>query len=184
MAGVGVAAAFVLALPGTALASANVRLPHSPTIHVIGEFVPYSRLSSMPASFRTSVLRSIARLPTQVRDAQVRELPLSLRSQVASIKPDSAEGCNQNVCLQVTGSGTYISNWNTWAFGNVGCTHALYLEDGALWLESLAICPTSSSDGVYYFYLNIDGSPFDADTTVCNNWVSKPINGFPCEEIE
>ena len=53
-----------------------------------------------------------------------------------------------------------------------------------MWLESLAICPTSSSDGVYYFYINIDGSPFDADTTVCNNLVSKPINGFPCQEIE
>lgn len=202
LAGAGVAAAIMLAIPGTALAAspaaaqqhgaarqlvapAGQAIPAPPTGRVTGGFVPYSRLSSMPASFQQTTLRNIADLPASVRGAQVKELPSSLRMKVPDVAaaPDSASGCNQNVCISVSGSGTYVSNWNTQAFGNVGCSHALYLVDGASWLESLAICPSSSAQGVYYFNLNYDGD-FGEETTLCNNWVSNPINGFPCETVE
>lgn len=98
-----------------------------------------------------------------------------------AVRPMSAFGCNQDVCIEVNGSSTYVASWNTYAFGNVGCTHANYLINNSLWTTSAEICPETGDDGEYVSLFNYEGYLY-ANDHVCNTWVK--IAGKPCETIE
>lgn len=99
-----------------------------------------------------------------------------------TVHPDSASGCNQEVCIDVQGSGLYVDQWNTTAYGNVGCSYAVYLRNGNYIRITDDICPTSSGDGVYYYdWAYPIGGKFGNKDKVCNTWYYLP--GKPCETI-
>jgi len=97
----------------------------------------------------------------------------------ASVTPDSANGCNRDVCIDIQGSSLYVYEWSTTAYGNVGCTHTQF-QAGRLTRNGPTICPTGSGDGVYYDTTGPIGV-FPNHQQVCNVWRS--IAGRPCETI-
>jgi len=98
------------------------------------------------------------------------------------VTPMSASGCdNQTVCIDVYGTGTYIDQWNTQAFGNKGCIVAYWQRHWATVNESAYICPNSSGDGVYYANWDANVRYNDGDQ-VCNQWTM--FYGRPCVWIE
>lgn len=90
--------------------------------------------------------------------------------------PASASGCNQDVCIDVEGSGTRVDTWSTQAFGNVGCTEAFYYWHEGDW-EAPQICPDTSDPGVYWWNSGPIGTYPNGDE-LCNAWMN--IKGFPC----
>jgi hypothetical protein len=103
----------------------------------------------------------------------------------ATVIPNSASGCNYDVCIDITGSGTNVTNWTTTAYGNVGCTMPWFIwtepGQGTQHEPGPEICPTSSGDGVYYDTQGPYGY-FPDRTHLCNTW--NRIPGEPCENIE
>ena len=101
------------------------------------------------------------------------------------IQPLDAFGCdnwyNQNVCIDLYGSGLHIDQWNTTAFGNWGCSTAYDQINGSSIHNSPRICPSSGSSGVYYFYWTANRNFHDGDQA-CNQWSG--AWGRPCEWIE
>jgi hypothetical protein len=96
------------------------------------------------------------------------------------VQPNSASGCNQDVCIQINGYSNYISYWGTTGF-----------NDGPLcswpdWWYALNVVATTDilcvdDAGVFIgdWYPNRRFTPNPA--TACNSWWA--INGFPCETV-
>lgn len=95
------------------------------------------------------------------------------------VRPASASGCNQNVCIDITGSDLFVSNWTTTAYGNVGCTYAAF-HSQSFTAYGPWICSTGSGPGVYYDTTGPVGY-YQDDEEVCNSWLE--IRGYPCETI-
>jgi hypothetical protein len=95
------------------------------------------------------------------------------------VRPASASGCNQNVCIAITGDGLFVSNWTTTAYGNVGCTYAAF-HSQMFTVYGRWICATGSGPGVYYDTTGPIGY-YQDDEEVCNSWLD--IRGYPCETI-
>lgn len=89
----------------------------------------------------------------------------------------SALGCNRDVCIDVVGEGLFVHEWKTQAFGNVGCTDARFVADGAVQLVVGQVCPYSTDDGVYFARWRYGGNFFNG-TDLCNGWDRIP--GYPC----
>jgi hypothetical protein len=95
----------------------------------------------------------------------------------AGVRPNSASGCNQEVCLQVIGYSNYISRWSTQGF-----------NDGPIcswpdWWYALNVVATTpilcvDDPGVFFadWYPNRKFTPNPG--SACNSWWG--INGFPC----
>jgi len=102
-----------------------------------------------------------------------------------TVTPDSASGCNYDVCISITGSSTNVSNWTTTAYGNVGCTIGWFIwtepHEGTSSEPTPEICPDSFEDGVYYDTLGPYGF-FANGSHLCDTW--NRIPGEPCENIE
>lgn len=100
----------------------------------------------------------------------------------SSPAPKSAWGCNGDVCINIIGDSTTVDEWDTYLFGNVGCTYAHFHINDVVYLTSTEICPDSEDEGVYWAYwLPYDVTFYDGDM-VCNSWDNG--DGYPCEEIE
>lgn len=94
--------------------------------------------------------------------------------------PQTASGCNQDVCIYVEGSGTQVTYWSTTAALPASmCTVAKYWANGALVYEGNTKC--GSSGGHVFSYWSNPGY-FAAGTQVCNTWTGIP--GKPCETIQ
>lgn len=94
--------------------------------------------------------------------------------------PFSASGCNQNVCIHIQGSGTYVADWWTTAtLPRATCTEALFWANGELVHAGATHCGSAGSS-----YSSDWPGPqyFPAGTEVCQTWVNVP--GRPCERIE
>ena len=94
--------------------------------------------------------------------------------------PDSASGCNQDVCIDIEGLSLIVTEWSTTAFGNVGCTFTQF-QGGRHTRTGDTICPDSSEPGVYFDTTGPTGI-FEDGLRVCNVW--NKIGGRPCETIE
>lgn len=92
----------------------------------------------------------------------------------------SASGCDDDVCIDVNGGGTFVSQWASQAFGNVGCTVG-HFQSYASDIRTPVICSTQPGDGVY-FYNNGPTGYFMDQEWLCNTW--DRISGRPCIQIE
>lgn len=102
---------------------------------------------------------------------------LAGRSEAANM-PLTAGGCNDNVCIELEGSGTHVSDWNTtaWAGGSI-CTHPNFLVNGVLEAQGNTQCVKNA-----WVTADWDNLTFPAGTVLCNTWAN--ISGEPCETIE
>jgi hypothetical protein len=107
------------------------------------------------------------------------KVPTITARQTGGIVPNSASGCNLDVCINVIGRGLTVSNWFTTAFdADPTCTFAAYWANGAVIATSNELCGGAFTD---YSSEWADPGDFADGTQVCNSWVT--ISGFPCETI-
>ncbi len=92
--------------------------------------------------------------------------------------PESASGCNLDVCISVTGSGTHVTDWNTQGYWDGGyiCTHSHYWWGLPIRTGSGAC----GAAGVFFsdWHQALD---FPNNSQLCNTWDIIP--GKPCETV-
>ncbi|MGC4174355.1 hypothetical protein [Demequina sp.] len=96
------------------------------------------------------------------------------------VQPQSATGCNKQVCIMVTGSGLHITKWqSTGASSPPVCTFATFWRNTTILATTPEICGPEHTT-----YLATKANmPMDFlnGTILCNSWVS--IAGKPCETV-
>lgn len=98
----------------------------------------------------------------------------------APVNPDSASGCNQSVCIEVTGAGNHVTRWMTTAvLPSKICTFAEYWANGELVYVGNTKCGSKGDEVSSYWS---DPGDFSKGTQLCNTWSG--ITGKPCETIE
>lgn len=101
-------------------------------------------------------------------------------SNLPAVAPPSASGCNQAVCIYVTGSGTQVTYWSTTAvLPSSECSVADYWANGQLVYKGKSKCGSAGAEVSSYWP---DPGYFAAGTQLCNTWTGVP--GRPCETIE
>jgi hypothetical protein len=100
--------------------------------------------------------------------------------------PDSHYGCNRDVCINVVGSSTHVTEWSTDVVGNRGCIKAFFaMRHGDLppynTVWGPEICSNGQS-GVYITYYNGVPTDFPNGDQLCNGWL-KAVIGYPCARI-
>jgi hypothetical protein len=105
-----------------------------------------------------------------------RPLTVSSRSAV----PDSASGCNQDVCIEITGSGAHVSDWDTQGYwdGPEICTYSIFEINSIIIRTGTVVC---GGAGVFFTDWPANRS-FPTPSLACNQWANIP--GYPCETIE
>jgi hypothetical protein len=102
----------------------------------------------------------------------------------SSVKPDSASGCNVDVCEEVYGSGLTVTGWKTHALwgGGQKCTQAYYIEAYPSTVVFYGDWVCGSGPGVFYGEVT-SGLPrgFPNGKLLCAHWYA--INGRPCETV-
>lgn len=96
------------------------------------------------------------------------------------VKPNSAHGCDLNVCISIVGDSTTVTHWETTAYGNNGCANAYFAWNQGYHVGP-TVCPDSMNSGVYYDTTGPTGYFPDGDQ-LCNYWQNGPP-GEPCEYI-
>jgi hypothetical protein len=105
--------------------------------------------------------------------------PVARVEKRGGVTPDSASGCNQSVCINVVGSGLYVSDWSTTAYPSTYvCSYAAYWANGIVIATSNEVC--GNQNDVFYSDWNNPGY-FPNNTQVCNTWLQ--IAGKPCETV-
>ena len=93
--------------------------------------------------------------------------------------PNSASGCNGNVCIQLYGSGLTVDNWNSQANLPVTmCSYAVYWARGAIFKTSGQTCGTGGSQLLAF---SGNATTWPNQTQLCSSWVN--IAGKPCETV-
>lgn len=102
--------------------------------------------------------------------------PLARTSQMI---PDSASGCNQDVCISIIGSSNHVSDWNTTAYWDGGyiCTQSHWVINNANVRTGSGAC---GGAGVFFSDW-VANRYFPSPSLACNWW--KVIPGYPCETI-
>jgi hypothetical protein len=94
-----------------------------------------------------------------------------------------AAGCNQEVCIEINGSGLTVDSWFTSAYTAVvdECSYPVYWEDDEIAFTGEEIC--GGADGTL---LEATATGFEGEwengEQLCNTWID--IAGKPCETIE
>lgn len=123
---------------------------------------------------------SVAALVVVASSLVLTFVPASAATAAPSISPQTASGCNQDVCIYVEGSGTQVTYWSTTAALPASmCTVAKYWANGVLVYEGNTKCGSSGAQ-VFSYWSN--PGYFAAGTVLCNTWTGVP--GKPCETIE
>jgi hypothetical protein len=96
-----------------------------------------------------------------------------------TLRPESAYGCNNSVCISISGQGLFVSDWYTSAYfvGHVE-TFAVYWDNGKPCATSNAFWSTPST------WESSEWTPdeyFSNNTQLCNSWWDH--SGYPCETV-
>jgi hypothetical protein len=90
----------------------------------------------------------------------------------------SATGCNQEVCININGSGLHINYWQDVVFmNNGGCTSGLYYAYGRYVFSTPRLCRSGS----WVYVGQVDNLNFPSNGEACNAATGAP--GFPCEYV-
>jgi hypothetical protein len=105
----------------------------------------------------------------------------TFKQKAATASPDSAFGCNQDVCISIAGNGTYVAYWATAAFPTYGyrCTDPYYWSAGRIIYTGPPQCRASS---YYQSAAYVSDNWATSNVQVCNTWAGIP--GKPCETIK
>lgn len=148
---------------------------------VLGAFssVPAAHAASVAPALAQTVPAEVVRQVTTTPEGQLVVEFIPNGSKQAAI-PNSAFGCNQDVCISLVGSGAFVQQWNTFAF-NSGpvCTRAFWeLNNYIIVKNTNVICADQA--GVFYAYWSPNRN-FPTPSLACNWWLNLP--GYPCETI-
>ena len=95
------------------------------------------------------------------------------------IHPMSASGCNQDVCIEITGTSNEVSKWYTAAYPYDGyteiCSFPAFWIDGELDYAGYEIC------GTLLEAWDDATEVFENGTQLCNTWPG--VAGRPCEWV-
>lgn len=93
----------------------------------------------------------------------------------AVMQPDSHSGCSQDVCIDVYGSGLYVSSWDTYAhLGTGNCSYAVFNVNG----QTLETGPEECGNtGYVYATGSLVNHYYNAGDQLCNAWPHEP--GYP-----
>ena len=90
------------------------------------------------------------------------------------------------MCINVVGSGTYVTQWSTDVVGDYGCIKAFFdMRHGqnsaynTVWGPE--ICSNGQS-GTYITYYNDVPTYFPNGDQLCNGWI-RGVIGYPCATI-
>lgn len=106
----------------------------------------------------------------------------SVRSaiRVHPMRPLTATTCNGDTCQTVSGSGQYVSTWESETTApDSTCTKAQFFENGTLIAESGSTCLTSGEDSSATWEPEEN---FPIGAQLCSQWTNIP--GKPCDTIE
>jgi hypothetical protein len=100
-------------------------------------------------------------------------------SKSEAVIPRSASGCNQDVCISISGSSNHVSDWTTTAYWNGGyiCTQSHWVINHANVRTGNGAC---GGAGVFFSDWAANRY-FPSPSLACNWW--KVIPGYPCETI-
>lgn len=90
--------------------------------------------------------------------------------------PESASGCNNNVCIYVNGSGLQVNYVDSYAYPPAYvCTHATLLLNNSPIASGSTICINGPSEhGVTYF--DTSGVTFHNGDVLCTKWHTSQAN--------
>lgn len=94
--------------------------------------------------------------------------------------PLTHNGCNQDVCIFVEGTGLEVSSWGTSAnFPSNQCSYPVFLRNNSVVYTGPTYCGGPGSTGIY----NRPGFPYTYPSPVnlCNEWPGVP--GYPCAYV-
>ncbi|HLZ57649.1 MAG TPA: hypothetical protein VKR06_11930 [Ktedonosporobacter sp.] len=152
-------------LAGNASAT-NQALSHSPAVPIGDHSLLLTVAQGAALGMRPGMRGKNGEIPT------IKALPKGSRL------PKSASGCNQSVCISITGRKLSVRDWlTTGSADGATCTYAVFWANG-LAATSNEICGPAGT--IYSSDWSNPGS-FPNQTKVCNSWVA--IGGFACETI-
>lgn len=96
------------------------------------------------------------------------------------LRPASASGCSEDVCISIVGTGNYVEDWSTTAYWNGGyiCTHSFWFLNDRQIRTGDGNCGAA---GVFFSDWQAKrGFPYPS--LACNTW--QIIPGRPCETIK
>lgn len=94
--------------------------------------------------------------------------------------PESASGCNIDVCIDVQGDSIFVDDWNTQAYysGAYVCTYSIFYASGRDIRQGTFVC-----GGAGVFFTDWPAHKTYANgTELCNKW--RNIPGTPCITIK
>lgn len=96
-----------------------------------------------------------------------------------TIAPNSASGCNQNVCIFVYGSGLHVDEIDSTAvLPRQMCTVWRIYANGSLIGRSNMVCGRAGATVFGFWHINRN---FPNQTKLCVSWFGVP--GLPCETV-
>jgi hypothetical protein len=96
-----------------------------------------------------------------------------------AVRPASASGCNQDVCISIIGSSNHVDEWDTTGFNNGPmCTWPDFWINNMNVLSGNVICANGA--GVFRAFWRANRF-FPSPSLACNTWFAIP--GRPCETI-
>ena len=99
---------------------------------------------------------------------------------VEHVISDSAQGCNQLVCISVIGSGLHVTSWSTSATFSIQTpAFAIYYVNGTVVATSVIV---EAEPGETLGDQAIGSHSYANGTHLCNGWGG--TLGYPCETIE
>lgn len=94
------------------------------------------------------------------------------------VTPNSASGCNVNVCMQLHGSGLTVDTWNSQAQLSVTmCSFGVYWAAGVIFRTTNQACGSAGTLLEAYG----TSTTWPNNTKLCNSWVN--IVGKPCNTV-
>jgi len=101
----------------------------------------------------------------------------------SAVRPLSASGCNQEVCIIITGSGLKVTGWQTTGeytgAKDPFCTYSVYWAPGnTVYATGIVVC---GGQGTYYGYFADVPIVWTTNIQICNTWAGIP--GKPCETV-
>ena len=141
----------------------------------------HAHLGTRAVRLRSRLLVGLAAVLIVIATASLGWVSAAGASQISSSSlPASASGCNQRVCIHVTGTGTHVTRWSTTAvLPSSMCTFAEYWANGVLVYVGNTKCGSAGDEVSSYWP---DPGSFSVGTQLCNTWTG--IAGKPCETIE
>jgi hypothetical protein len=97
----------------------------------------------------------------------------------AAVRPDSANSCDLDVCIYVTGSGLRVNYWQTtgdYEGPTPVCVYSVYWAPAnTIYSTGIPVC---GGEGTYYSYDKDVPIIWGGNVTLCNSWTE--MYGKPC----